>query len=80
MSGGLYPAGWQTASSALLGSANSPITLTICAMASSATVDILLCVYVCHFTCRLARYNEPWLPLPFRRNEILIDLDDFRWT
>lgn len=34
---------------------------------------------VCRTPYRLARYNEPWLPLPFRRNEVLIDLQDFRW-
>lgn len=34
----------------------------------------------CCLLCRLARYNEPWQPLPFRRNEVLIDLQDFRWT
>jgi hypothetical protein len=27
---------------------------------------------------RLARYNEPFVLPPFRRNEVLIDLADFR--
>jgi hypothetical protein len=38
------------------------------------------CCVVLLFERRLARYNEPWLPPPFRRNEVLIDLNDFRWT
>lgn len=40
---------------------------------------LLLLVRVCRTPYRLARYNEPWQPLPFRRNEVLIDLQDFRW-
>lgn len=27
----------------------------------------------------LARYNEPFVPPPVRRNEVLIDLVDFEW-
>jgi hypothetical protein len=27
----------------------------------------------------LARYNEPWVPLPLRRNEVLVELVDFEW-
>ena len=26
---------------------------------------------------RLARYNEPFVPPPFKRNEILIEVDNF---
>jgi hypothetical protein len=38
------------------------------------------CCCCCWWWCvfRLARYNEPWQPLPFRRNEVLIDLQDFK--
>lgn len=27
----------------------------------------------------LARYNEPWVPPPLRRNEVLLELVDFEW-
>jgi hypothetical protein len=36
--------------------------------------------YRCAPGYRLARYNDPFVLPMFRRNEVLIDLEDFKWV